>query len=53
MASETATTFLGKQALTKDLLDWQHPGVTLLQYVNDLLLVNPLSLLFPEQLNPL
>jgi hypothetical protein len=26
------------QALTKDLLDWQHPGVTLLQYVDDLLL---------------
>jgi hypothetical protein len=26
------------KALTKDLLDWQHPGVTLLQYVNDLLL---------------
>jgi hypothetical protein len=26
------------KALTKDLLDWQHPGVTLLQYVDDLLL---------------
>jgi hypothetical protein len=26
------------QVLTKDLLDWQHPGVTLLQYVDDLLL---------------
>jgi hypothetical protein len=26
------------QALTKDLLDWQHAGVTLLQYVDDLLL---------------
>jgi hypothetical protein len=26
------------QALTKNLLDWQHPGVTLLQYVDDLLL---------------
>jgi hypothetical protein len=26
------------QALTKDLLDWQHPRVTLLQYVDDLLL---------------
>jgi hypothetical protein len=39
------------QALTKDLLDWQHPGVTLLQYVDDLLCVDPLNLLFPEQLN--
>jgi hypothetical protein len=29
---------LFRQALTKDLLDWQHPGVTLLQYVDDLLL---------------
>jgi hypothetical protein len=26
------------QALIKDLLDWQHPGVTLLQYIDDLLL---------------
>jgi hypothetical protein len=26
------------QALAKDLLDWQHPGVTLLQYFDDLLL---------------
>jgi hypothetical protein len=26
------------QPLTRDLLDWQHPGVTLLQYVGDLLL---------------
>jgi hypothetical protein len=26
------------QTLTEDLLDWQHPGVALLQYVDDLLL---------------
>jgi hypothetical protein len=26
------------QVLSKDLMDWQHPGVTLLQYVDDLLL---------------
>jgi hypothetical protein len=33
------------QALTKDLLDWQHPRVTLLQYADDLLLCGSTKLL--------
>jgi hypothetical protein len=40
------STHLFGQALTKDLMDWQHPGVTLLQYVDDLHLcgsTDPLS----------
>jgi hypothetical protein len=45
--------YLLEQALTKDLLDWQHPGFTLLQsMLMTYSCMDPLSPLFPEQLNP-
>jgi hypothetical protein len=41
------------QALTKDLLDWQHPGVTLLQYVDDLPLCGSTEPLVSRATEPL
>jgi hypothetical protein len=39
-------------ALTQDLAEWQYPQATLLQYVDDLLLLDQMSLSFRELLSP-